>query len=48
VVWYAARSRTKKDTGAGCIDGAWAGGTVKILGSIPWNSRLKYMPIRHV
>jgi hypothetical protein len=22
VVWYAARSRTKKDTGAGCIDGA--------------------------
>jgi hypothetical protein len=30
------------------IDGAQEGGTASVLGSTPWYSRLKYMPLRHV
>jgi hypothetical protein len=47
-IWCMDGSTTIKALVLGCIDGAQEGGTASVLGSTPWYSRLKYMPLRLV
>jgi len=44
LLWYTDSPRPIKVLG--CIDGSREGGSVSVLGSTPWYSRLKYVPLR--